>query len=325
MLQISDLHRQAQSRLTETSGNPKKLVLIHTAIALGSSFLLTVVTYLFSLLIADTGGLDGLGTRSLLSTAQSVLEVAVTMALPFWQMGIFYAALQWTKGEKAEFTSLLYGFRRFRSVLGVLFLRSALFLALGFAILNISSLLFTLTPLAEPFLEIFAPFTEQGITPEQLEALLTPEFADTVVQASLPLFIIFGILLAATAIPLFYRLRFADFAVMDDLSAGKALLKSLTITHRSCLQVLKLDLSFWWFYLLQMLSVAVCYGDSILPALGISLPVSDTVAAFAFYAIGTVCQGVLLWQCEAKRVSAYGLAYRTLDGTMGSDDAQNPS
>lgn len=320
MLQISDLHRQAQSRLAATQKDPKKLALIHTAIALGCSFLLTVVTYLFSLLIANTGGLGGLATRSVLTTAQTLLEMLVMIALPFWQMGIYYAALQWAEGETADFGSLLHGFCRFRSVLGALFLRSALFIALGVAVFNISSVLFSLTPFSASFMELLTPIAVQGTTPEQLEALMTPEFIDSFMHASLPLLIIFGILYVVAFIPLFYRLRFTDFAVMDDFTTGKAFLKSLVITRQRFWQLLKLDLSFWWFYLLQLLTVAICYADSILPVLGIPLPFSPTVSAFLFYAVGSVCQALLLWQYEAKRVTVYGLAYRTLDGTLDGEE-----
>lgn len=321
MLQVSDLHRLAKARLQGVSGNPKRLALFHTAIALGSSFLLTAVIYLFDLLIADTGGLAGLGIRSVLTTAQSVLTIVITAALPFWQMGILYAALQWVKGKSADFESLLQGFRRFGSALGLLFLRGGLFLALAIPISYAGTAVFMLTPFAAPLLEILTPMMEQGVTPEQLEALVTPEFTAAALQASVPLLIISGILYVAVAIPIFYRIRFADFAVMEGLSAGKALLKSFAVTGKNCLQVFKLDLTFWWFYLLQILSAAVCNADTILPALGVSLPVSGAVAALAFYALGTVCQCVLLWQYEAHRVTVYGLAYGVLDGTIGTDTA----
>ncbi len=320
MLQVSELHNQAKTRLQEVSGNPKKLVLIHTAIALGSSLLLTFITYLLSLLIDETGGLRGLTARSLLTTAQSVLELAVMVAMPFWQVGIFYAALQWTRKELADFGSLLQGFRRFGPVLGLQILRGILFIALGMPLSYIATAIFMLTPLAAPFLERIAPMMEQGITSEQLETMVTPEFTAATMQAMIPLLIIFAIVYLAVAIPVFYRIRFADFAVMDNMPAGRAMVNSFNITKGSCLQVLKIDLSFWWFYLLQILSVAICYADSLLPALGVTLPVSGVTAAFLFYILGTVCQGVLLWQYEARRVTVYGLAYRTLDGTMDSHD-----
>ena len=315
-MQFSDIQGQAKARLQEVSGNPKKLVFIHTAIALGSSLLLTFITYLLSLLIDETGGLSGLTARSLLTTAQSVLELAVMIAMPFWQVGIFYAALQWTRTEQADFGSLLQGFRRFGAVLGLQILRGILFIALGMPLSYIATAIFMLTPLAAPFLEKFAPMMEQGLTPEQLEAMLTPEFTAATTRAAIPLIIIFAIVYLAVAIPVYYRIRFADFAVVEGMPAGRAMVNSFNITKGSCLQVLKIDLSFWWFYLLQILSIAVCYADTILPALGVSLPVSGVTAAFLFYILGTVCQGVLLWQWEAHRVTVYALAYRRLDGTI---------
>jgi len=161
---------------------------------------------------------------------------------------------------------------------------------------------------------------ESNFTAEQLE-LMTPEFTAAMLQGVAPLLIIFGVLYLAVAIPLFYRIRFADFAVLDGLSAGKAMLKSFSITRKSCLQVWKVDLSFWWFYLLQILSVAVCNIGAIFPLLGISLPIPDIVVALVFYVLGTVFQTVLLWQWEAQRVTVYGLTYRTLDGTLDADTA----
>ena len=319
-MQISDIRAKANARLNGLSANPKRLVLIHTAIALGSALLVTVISYLLSLLIDNTGGLGGLGMRSVLTTVQSVLELVVMIGMPFWQVGIFYAAIQWANGEPASFGSLLQGFRRFGAVLGSGLLRGILFIAMGIPLSYAAVAIFALTPFSSPLLEKFAPLMEQGTTPEQLETMLTPEYTTAVAESAIPLLIIFALVYLAVAIPVFYRVRFADFCVLEGLSGGRALVKSFMITKGRCLQVLKLDLSFWWFYLLQALSVALCYADSILPAIGISLPVSGVTAAFLFYILGTLCQAVLLWQYEAHRVTAYALAYRTLDGTMDAGD-----
>lgn len=322
MIQPSILRQGAAERLQQSAYNPKRLVLLHTAVALGCSLLTSLVSYLLSLQIAETGGLSGMELRSVLATAQSVLELAVAIGFPFWNIGLLFAVLRWTKGQAAGPADLLQGFRRFFSVLGFLFLRAALFLMLAVGITNISSTIYMMTPFATPLANLLMPLMQQG---NSAEALMTDAFFATLLGEIAPLLIVSAVLFALLAIPLFYRLRFADFAVIDGLPAGKALLKSFSITRKNCLQLLKLDLSFWWFYLLQMLSVAICYADSILPALGISLPVSPTVAAFGFYVIGSVCQGVLLWQFEAHRLTVYGLAYRRLDGTIDTDDTDTLS
>ena len=319
MLKVSELHNQANARL-ENAGNPKRLALIHTAIALGSSLLLTLINYLLSLGIADTGGLDGVGTRTILSTAQAMLELVVILTLPFWQLGIFHTALRWAKGEAAKFSDLLQGFRRLGSAIGLLILRSILFIALAVIVLNVSTFVFMMTPFADPLTDIYATLMEQALTPEQLVELLTPELMASAARASIPLLIISGVLLVLVAVPAFYRIRFADYALMDGLTCGKAMVQSFTVTRGSCWQVAKLDLSFWWFYLLQMLSVALCNADLALSYLGVSLPVSGVAATLLFYALGIICQILLLWQFEAKRVTTYALAYRALEGALNNEN-----
>ena len=320
MLKVSELHKKAGDRLQNTE-NPKRLALIHTAIALGASFLLLVLSMLSERMIADTGGLRGMGTRATLSTVENMLNLIITIALPFWQMGIFYAALGWIKAESAGFSHLLQGFRRWSSVLGSLLLQALLYIILGFAVAYMSSAVFVMTPLATPFINIMAPMMDPTLTPEKMSELLTPELMESATQAAIPLFIIFGALFVLAAIPVFYRIRFASLAVMDGQTAGKSLIKSFLITRKSFWRLVKLDLSFWWFYLLQILSVVICNADLLLPSLRVTLPVSGTAATVLFYALGSIGQLLLLWQFEAKRVTVYALAYRTLDTASNPESA----
>lgn len=311
MIQPSFLRYQAAERLQQSAYNPKRLVLLHTIVALGSFLFTTLANYLLSLQIEGTGGLAGMELRSVLATAQAVLELAVTVGLPFWNIGLIFAALRWAKGQTAGPADLLQGFRRFPSVLGYLLLRGGLFLMLAVGIINISSTIYMLTPFAAPLVNLLTPFLQQD---GSAEALMTDALSSAIFQELVPLLIFSTVLFALLAIPLFYRLRFSEFAVMSGLSCGKAMLKSIAVTRGSCLQILKLDLSFWWYYLLLALSILTSYGDALLPALGISLPLSATASSLVFYSLGLVCQCVLLWQCEAHRLSTYCLAYHNFAG-----------
>lgn len=308
-IQPAQLRRQAGTLLGQAAYNPKKLVLIHAAIALGGSLLITAINYFFSLQIADTGGLGGMGLRSVLSTVQSVLELAVMVLLPFWEIGLLFAALRWANGESANVPDLLEGLRRFGAVFAFRLLYGALFLALGFSIFYCSATLFVLTPFSNGFTDIIAPLMQPDITMEQVEAIMTPAFMENMAGTMTPLFILFGILYAVAAIPLFYRLRFAEFALMDGERTGAAMLQSLHLTKKRSLQLVKLDLHFWWYYLLQVLCLVLSWADTLLPLLGIGLPVSAELAFFLFYILGAVCQGLLLWQCQAKVLTTYCLAY----------------
>lgn len=310
MLNLTDLRQKADKQLDFAAYSPRQLVLIHTAVSLGASLVLSLINLLFASMIENTGGLSGLGMRSMLETAQAVIEMAVTTALPFWNISLSYAALCWARGKLAEPPSLLAGFRNFRSILGMYLLGFFLFFAVGIVLSYIGSAVFMLTPFAEPLLEVYDSLMQQSsiLSPDAF----TEETIAQVMAAGKPLFIFSGILFAAVAIPLWYRIRFADFAVMDGCRGRVSLLESFRITRKKCLQIFKIDLSFWWFYLLQALSLALCYGDSILPALGISLPMSPEAAYVAFMALGSICQGVLLWFYQAKVSVTYALAYEAL-------------
>ena len=304
-----DIHRQASTLLQQRTA-PNKLVLLHTAIALGCSVLLTAVYYLVSLGISNTGGLSGLGLRAMLETLQAVLELAVRVALPFWEIGLLFAALQWTSGKDADFSSLLQGFRRMGSVLACRLLTGGIFLALGISLFYICATVYVLTPFSAPLLELLAPITNTAPTPEQVQSLLTPELMTQMTQAMIPFFILFGILFLLVSIPLFYRLRFGEFGVMDGMPGSKAVLKSLHITRRNSLTLLKLDLHFWWFYLLQLMCLAISCADPLLPMLGIHLPLSASGSFFLFYGLGAALQCLLFWRFRATVLSAYCLAYR---------------
>ena len=321
-IHTADLRQQAQTRLHQAGYPPKKLVLIHSAIALGGSFLVSVINYLFYLGIDQTGGLSGMGLRSVLSTIQSVLELVVLILLPFWEIGLLNAGLRWAKGESARFGDLAEGLRRFGAVLAYRLLFGMLFLAILFAALNICSTLFVLTPFSNDFAEAIAPLMQPDVTVEQLEAMMTPEFFKSIAVYMVPLLIVTGVAFAAVALPLFYRLRLAQFVLMDGERAGASMLQSLRLTKGNAWQLVKLDLHFWWYYLLMGLCVVVSFGDTLLPLLGISLPFSKDTGYFLFYVAGVLCQLALLWQCQAKVMTTYCLAYENFLPPVKSVDPE---
>lgn len=310
-MNVSDLHRQAEKHLGMAAYSPRRWVLIHTAVSLGASLLMGLLNLLFSHMIAGTGGLSGLGTRSMLQTFQAVVELAVTVALPFWNISLIRAALLWARGESAGPSTLLDGFRLFRPVLRVKILTALVFLVVTIVVSNVGTMLFLFTPFSHSLTAALDPIlAKTGYLSPDL--LLTDEAIAQIGTAIIPFYIFFGVLFAAIAIPVWYRIRFADFAVMDGKRARVSMLESVRITKKKSLQVFKIDLSFWWFYLLQVLSVALCYGDSILQALGLTLPISPELAYVLFFAAGIFCQGLLLWRYQAKVSVTYALAYEHL-------------
>ena len=111
-----------------------------------------------------------------------------------------------------------------------------------------------------------------------------------------------------------YRLRLADYVLLDTPRRGAlfAILCSFHMTRRKVGSILRLDLRFWWYYLLQLLCLVLCYGDLILPALNIHLPFTEDTAFFLFFLLGTACQCLLFWQYRGKVLTTYSMAYRAL-------------
>ena len=64
----------------------KKLVLVWAGTSVAVSLLVSIVNFLLEGQISGTGGLSGIGLRSILSTAQSVLSIASAILIPFWDL-----------------------------------------------------------------------------------------------------------------------------------------------------------------------------------------------------------------------------------------------
>lgn len=310
-LHFDDLRQRGNRCLDFAAYSPRRLVLIHTAVSLGASLVVGLLTLLFEQLIANTGGLGSMGTRSMLQTAQVLLAVIEIFILPFWNIGITRAALCWARGELAEPHTLLEGFRRYRSVLGLFLLILAILLGLSMVVSQIATTLFMLTPFAGDLIGAQDLLT-QNFSILSPEILPSDEAIAQYLSATKPLTIFSVILFAAGAILVLYRIRFAGFALMDGGRSVVSLIESFRITKRRCLEVFKIDLHFWWFYLLQLLTVTLCYGDSILAALGVQLPISPELSYVLFYALGILLQGLLLWYCQARVSVTYALAYEAL-------------
>ena len=99
---------------------------------------------------------------------------------------------------------------------------------------------------------------------------------------------------------------------MDGSGALAAIVHSSRMTKKNRLQLVKLDLSFWWYHALSFLIAMVAYLDVLLGILGVELPVDPMVLYFATLAAYCVLQtGLFLWKkCSVD--AAYVLAYEQI-------------
>ncbi len=311
-MDIRSLKAAAAQSLAESTYDPKKLALLHTGAALLLSLVLTLLNYLLTRSIDNTAGLAGIGTRSILTSAQSLLSIVGNIALPFWEIGFLFAALSMARKESVGPAHLLEGFRRFRAVLRLLLLQTLLYTGVAMGCFYAATTIFVFTPLSNGMAEAVEGLlsgTDAAALAQQSDMI-----AEAVMPYMIPLYVIFGILLLVVAVPLFYRFRMAQFALMDQDAAGAraAMKASSRMTRKKRLFLFKLDLSFWWFYGAQVLILVIAFGDALLKLIGIALPVSDDAAMFLFFGAQLLLQLALAWYCGSYVQTTYAHCYDML-------------
>ena len=312
----------ARESLANASYNPTTLVLIHTLAAVALALTVTILDLFLGDRIADTGGLGGLGLRSILSTIQSVLRLANMVLLPFWEVGYIYAAMNITRGKEAGPSSLLEGLRRWSVVLRSNLLQIILYFCTGMACYYVAMTVFLMTPMSGPLQTLVAPYLND---PNAL--LADPALSAAVMEASVPMFVIFLGVFAVLALPIVYHFRLVNYALLDNPKAGAfaALRRSKFLMHGDRFNLFRLDLSFWWFYAAQTLLSVICYGDVLLELLGVKLPFSDTTGFFLFYILSLALQ-VTLYTFTRNRVAVtYVNAYEALGGSIEENPAPSPA
>lgn len=311
-----ELNDRAERALNNAAWDPKKLMLLYAGATAIVMLAVTVLNYLLQTGIQGTGGLSGMGLRSVLETAVQVLQLTVDLVVPFWTMGYVCCVLRMVRGQEFGPGTMLEGFRHFGPVLRLTLARSFYFLMIAMLCLYPSMMIFMWTPLAEPFNEIVAPFIET--TAGGTEILLDDAALAAASEAMIPMLVIYVVLFVIVAAPRFYSYRMADFALMDDPQAGAlaALRRSTLLMRGSRIQLLKLDISYWWFYLLDTALLALCYGDVLLSMLGITLPFDADTAYFLFYVLYLAAQlGLYLW-ARNKVECAYAAGYDRANGEL---------
>ena len=302
---ISDrrgLKQAARQAIAQATYDPKKLILIHTGASAVLSLVLALVDHLLEQQIGSTGGLSGVGMRAMLETAQTVLMIGQVVALVFWQIGYVFVTLQLCKGEEVSPGSLLQGFRRFGAVLHLRLKMAIWYFGMAMLCMFVASQIFSWTPWAAPLKELLTLDVPQ-------ETILA-----VAESCALPMLAILLVVVLVIAVPAFYRLRMVEFVLMDDHRFGAtiAFYNSRVLMRKNRWKLFRLDLSFWWFYALELLIGIVAYGDLILPVLGFELPWSSTVSYYVFLILCYIGQLALYWWRGNEVQVTYAMAFRAL-------------
>lgn len=308
-LSYSRLKPAAEDALKWASYPPRRLVLIHTGVTIAVGLLLSILTYLLDLGIAQTGGLGGIETRTTLESLQSILTLVSVVALPFWEIGYLAAVLGFARRTAPDAGTLLGGFRHFGPVLRGMVLKGILAFVVMFVAVQVLATIYMFTPAAGPLYAFTMEQAEMGIV-DPMVLMENEEYMALMMDAVPPVLI--GVLILE--LPLLYFLRFTDYVLMDRPERGAlfAIFTSFRLTWQNFKSVLKLDLRFWWYYALELLVVVLSYGHMILDIAGIDIGIGGDTAVFVFYIVSLTAQlGLYVWM-KNSIFTTYALAYDTM-------------
>ena len=294
----------------ENARNNSKIVLIYAALTLGSSVLVTLVNYVLGLQMEGLSGLSSFGKRNMLSSIRTLLPIALSLFSMCLDTGYLAAMLRMARGQYTSEQTLRLGFDRFWLLLRVSIFKAIRYTMTMFLCIYAGVMLFLVLPVSRPAMEVLAPYLAEmsALSGELvLDEVGYMQFA----QAVWPAYVICGIFAAAVMVPLWYSYRMTGYIVIDKpgMRAMQILRESKQMMRKNRLSLLKLDLGYWWYHLLILLARVVCYGDAILPLLGVRLPGNGDVWYFVFMTLYYAILFAAFYFFRSRVEVGYALAY----------------
>ncbi len=316
------LKQEARQRLESAPGDPKKMVFLHALILAAVSLTVFLINGFLDTRIESTSGLSGLQTRTMLASIQSLLSFIPTAFVMFWTMGYSYSILRAVRGKSSDISTLNEGFRRFGPILRYNILEYVVLSAAVMMCLVPSLMVFFSTPMGMKALEIADEGMKNGLA--TADGYLAPELQTQLVRAMLPMMAIYSVILGVVMWLVACPFRLAQFALMEEQKTGAvaAFLTSMQLMRGRWKQMLKLDLSFWWYYLLLALMQVLVVLDLVLPFVGVELPMSADAASLVFYVLGLAGTAVVSILLKNRVTSVYALFY---DKLRNSQVMQEPA
>lgn len=308
----SEIKAAALRRLTD-AGQAKRIAAIYAGVTLGLSALVTILGLVLEAMMSGATGLGGMGRRTILSSVQSMLPWVVGLITMCVELGYQAAMLRVARGQYASPQTLRLGFDRFWVLLRCILLEGVILFAIAFGGIYIATMLFMLTPFSGRVMEVLSPVLE-NVTLLSPEMVLDEALYDQLMQAMIPAFVMCAIVVAAAAIPVLYRLRMARFVIIDKPGIGAlaALRESRKMMKGNCLRLVKLDMSLWPYYIGCVFASLLCYGDVLLPMMGVRFPWSDTVSYYLFFALYLAVQFAVYYFLKNQAEVAYSIAYDSI-------------
>jgi len=308
----SEVKKAAVRRLRDAE-SAKKVALVYAGLTIGLSALVAVLALILNLLIDQSGGLSGMGRRTVLISLQNILPViAIPLSLCL-ELGYQAAMLRVARGQYVTPQTIRLGFDRFWVLLRCVLLEAVMLFGVCLGGIYLGSLLFMMSPFSNRAVEIVQPLMANA-TVLNPQVVLDSGVYDQLMGAMAPAFVLCLILVAVLAVPLAFRYRMAQYVIIDKpgIPAMMALRESRKMMKGSAWKLFKLDVSLWWYYVLDVLARLLCYGDVILALVGVSLPWSDTVSYYGFFVLYLAAQFAIYYFLRNRAETAYAIAYDSI-------------
>lgn len=276
----------AEEILGQTWPDYRQTVMRHELVSLCVMLVAQVISYLIGLLMADTGGLSGITARSIIGTGQAAVQVLVLLALPIWQMGIQYTAIKVVRQERVRFSMTAEGFRRLKTILRYYLAQLGIF-------------------------SLVAAFSSQGSV--GVDVLTQLPLAESL-PVLLPSVLMTAGIFAAGIGFVHYRFYTLPYLLMDGQETGflDTVLRSSRQTKGCRWQLCRVDLSYWWYYGLRLLSVGLAFGGEIMAWCGLSFPVDEIWVRLGFFAAYAVANLMISYAVGAQVHITRACCYRYL-------------
>ena len=291
ILNPKNLRQQAQTALRR-GREPKKLIYAYAFINLGISAVVYLLNLWMNQQIEGTGGLGNLGTRAIFETVKQIIPIASSVISMILHLGFLGGMMRICRGQYADHTDLKTGIRKFWPMFRLSMLEALLYFAVAFLAMQLGSVIFLLTPWAQPLIDVLTPLYASGnLMPDEAMML-------AMVEPAIPLMILTAAVILLAVIPFAFRLRMAVYCLMDD-PKGRAIAAmggSNRMMRGRFFKMLRIDLCLWLYYAATVVMMLVLYSDVILALLGIPAPMNETVFAGILYFASAVMQfGILVF------------------------------
>ena len=304
------LRASVLTALAENPGDPRKTALVYIAITSAATLLVDILLTVLANKISQTSGLGSMGTRTTLSTISSVLPIVQMLLVLVIHLGYQKATMKVVRRQTVAPATLKEGLPALARLIRATLLMGGLYLILAIFAMYAASFIFSLTPLSNSFYDMVLPLLSEG---GDIYTLLAsdPVLLAQVAGAILPVFPIFVLIFVMMAAPFYYGYRMMNYCLLDErrMGARRAMRESARMMKGHRLSLLKMDLSFWWYFLAQGLIGCLLYYDVFLSMLGVALPWSEMVSYYIFLVLYLVLSAVLCYFCMNRVETTYAAVY----------------